>query len=230
MELIYRRWVLGGSFPTPTRIEPVTPQRTRNVAILVFDEAEVLDVCGPYEVFSVTGRRHDLNPFEVHLVAERPGPVVLRNGFSVNPHHTLENCPPPDILIVPGGHGTRREMQNPTLLAWIRQQAARAELVLSVCTGALLLGQAGLLDGLQATTHFAATGLLREIAPQALVSEGVRFVDNGRVVLSAGVSAGLDMSLHIVDRLLGAELAEEAAGYMEYRWDRNEEGIADEGL
>lgn len=230
MELIYRRWVLGGSFPNPTRTALVTPLRTRNVAILVFDEAEVLDVCGPYEVFSVTGRRHDLNPFQVHLVAERPGPVALRNGFSVNPQHTLENCPPCDILIVPGGYGTRRELQNPALLDWIRRQAARAELVLSVCTGALLLGRAGLLDGLRATTHFAAIELLRETAPLALVCEGVRFVDNGRVVLSAGVSAGLDMSLHIVDRLLGAELAEEAAGYMEYRWDRNEEGIADEGL
>ena len=202
----------------------------RRIAILVFDDAEVLDVCGPFEVFSVAGRRHDLEPFAVSLVAEGPGPVTMRNGFSVNPHHTLQDCPAPDILVVPGGVGTRREMHNTTLVDWVRAHAARAELVLSVCTGALILGQAGLLDGLQAATHFGAVALLRQVAPKADVREGVRFVDNGRVILSAGVSAGLDMSLHVVARLLGDELAEEAAAHMEYHWDRNEEGIADEGL
>ena len=203
---------------------------TRHVAILVFDEAEVLDVCGPYEVFSIAGRRNGLEPFTVSLVAERAGPVTLRNGFSVNPHRTLADCPPPDLLVLPGGLGTRREMHNTTIIEWIRSQATRAELVLSVCTGALLLGKAGLLDGLAATTHFGAVDLLREIAPEAEIREGARFVDNGRILLSAGVSAGLDVALHVVERLLGEELALEAAQYMEYHWDRNEEGLADEGL
>ena len=201
----------------------------RRVGILVFDDAEVLDVCGPYEVFSVTGRRHEVEPFDVFLVAERTAPVVLRNGFSVNPRYTLAESPPIDLLVVPGGFGTRREINNPALLDWIRARAAQSELVLSVCTGALLLGKAGLLDGLAATTHYGAIDLLRQVAPRATVVEGVRFIDNGKVILSEGVSAGIDMSLHVVDRLLGTEFAEEAAHYMQYHWDRDA-GILDEGL
>lgn len=202
----------------------------RRVAIVVFDEAEVLDVAGPYEVFSVTGRRHGLVPFEVLLVAERAEPVALRNGFAVIPHHTWADCPPIDLLLVPGGYGTRREMNNQALIEWIRNRNSDAELVLSVCTGALVLGRAGLLDGLDVTTHFLAMDELRKAAPLARVRTGRRFWDTGKVVTSAGVSAGIDMALHVVARLLGDELAEEAADYMEYHWDRNEEGTADEGL
>jgi transcriptional regulator GlxA family with amidase domain len=203
---------------------------SRRVVILVFEDAEVLDVCGPFEVFSIAGRRHDLVPFEVGLVAEHPGSVALRNGFSVNPQWTIDDCPPADLLVVPGGFGTRREMNNPVLLEWVRQRAETAELVLSVCTGSLILGKAGLLDGLEVTTHFGAMDLLRQSAPRAHVRTGGRFWDNGKVITSAGVSAGLDMSLHVVARLLGDELAEEAADYMEYHWDRGEEGMGDEGL
>jgi len=202
----------------------------RLVAIVGFAEAEVLDVCGPYEVFSVAGRRHGLDPFEVRIVTEHPQPAVFRNGFSVNPHHTFTNCPPIQILLIPGGYGTRREMKNPALLEFIRKRAPAAELVLSVCSGALILAAAGLLDGLDVTTHFLAVDELRKAAPRAHVRLGGRFWDTGKVVTSAGVSAGIDMSLHVVGRLLGDELAEEAADYMEYRWDRNEEGVADEGL
>jgi len=202
----------------------------KRVVILVFEDAEVLDVCGPFEVFSVAGRRHDLVPFDVSLVAEHPGPVALRNGFSVNPHWTIDHCPPADLLVIPGGFGTRREMNNPVLLEWVRQRAEAAELVLSVCTGSLLLGKVGLLDGLEVTTHFGAMDLLRQTAPRAHVRTGGRFWDNGKIITSAGVSAGLDMSLHVVARLLGDELAEEAADYMEYHWDRGEEGMGDEGL
>lgn len=202
----------------------------RRVAILVFDDAEVLDVAGPFEVFSVAGRRHGLEPFDVRLVAERPGPVTLRNGFVVTPHGALADAAGAEVLIIPGGFGTRRELGNGALVAWIAAAAGRAELVLSVCTGALLLGKAGLLDGLEATTHHATIPLLRELAPKAIIREGTRFLDNGRVVVAGGVSAGIDMALHVVERLLGTELAEEAAAYMEYHWDRNEEGLRDEGV
>lgn len=204
--------------------------RTRRVAIVVFDDAEVLDVAGPYEVFSVAGRRQGLVPFEVTLVAEEAGPVTLRNGFVVTPHGTLGDARGADLLVIPGGIGTRRELGNDALLSWLRQAAGEAELVLSICTGALLLGKAGLLDGLEATSHHATYGLLREVAPKALVREGERFLDNGRIVVAAGVSAGLDMALHVVERLLGTEVAEETAAYMEYHWDRNEEGLKDQGV
>src|SRR5579885_372208 len=130
---------------------------TRNVAILIFDEVEVLDFCGPFEVFGVTGvRDQGERPFHVYTVAEKAGPVLARNGLSVNPGFTFANCPPPDILLVPGGRGTRREIHNEALVNWVRAQAGRVELLLSVCTGALILAQAGLLDGLSATTHFLA--------------------------------------------------------------------------
>ncbi len=206
------------------------PARTLQIQMLIFDDAEVLDVAGPYEVFSVTGQRHGLEPFHVSLVAERPGPVTLRNRFVVQPHFTFADAPHADILIVPGGYGTRRERHNPVVIDWIRRTGADADLVLSVCSGALLLGTAGMLDGLDVTTHHAAVQLLREVAPKARVRELERFIDNGRIVVAAGVAAGIDMSLHVVERLLGPELAEEAAMYMEYHWDRNEEGLKDTGV
>ena len=202
----------------------------RHVGILVFDEAEVLDVAGPFEVFSVAGRRDELDPFRVSLIAERAGPVRMRNGFVVQPHFTIADAPAIDLLLIPGGYGTRRELHNAGLIEWIRTTAGRAELVLSVCTGSLLLGKAGLLDGLGAATHHGAAGLLREIAPTARVLQRERFVDNGKIVTSAGVSAGIDMSLHVVGRLLGTELAQEAAHYMEYHWDSNAVDLADEGI
>ena len=194
----------------------MTAQRT--VVILVFDDVEVLDFCGPFEVFSVTGRGRDRDPrpFRVVLAAERPGPVTARNGLSVNPHHTLADCPRPDLLLVPGGYGTRPLLHNAAVIDWVREQAARAELVLSVCTGALVLGRAGLLDGRPATTHHGAFGELRTAAPRAEVREGVRFVDAGRVVTSAGIAAGIDMALHVVGRLLGSDEARATAAYMEY--------------
>lgn len=185
-------------------------------AIVIFDEVEVLDFAGPFEVFSVTGRRRKLEPFNVYTVAERLAPVTARNGLSINPRYSFADCPPPEILVIPGGYGTRREMKNPMMLEWVTRTAPACELVLSVCTGALVLGAAGLLDDREATTHFMAFDELRAVAPQARVREDRRIVDNGRIVLSAGVSAGIDMSLHVVARLLGADVARETARYMEY--------------
>jgi transcriptional regulator GlxA family with amidase domain len=192
---------------------------TRNLAILLFNDVEVLDFCGPLEVFSVAARRRDPPAFRVYTVGEGPGPVLARNGLSVNPDFQLDHCPQPEILLVPGGLGTRRELHNERLLDWISGTAAAAELVLSVCTGALLLGKLGLLDGLEATTHHGSFSLLREIAPQATVREDRRYLDNGRVVTSAGIAAGIDMSLHVVSRLLGPDAAAATAGHMEYPWE-----------
>jgi len=192
--------------------------KTRALAILIFDDVEVLDFCGPFEAFSVASRFTEPAAFQVVTVAERAGPVLARGGLSVNPHHRLADCPPPDVLLVPGGLGTRKEMHNPALIDWIQQASAKAELVLSVCTGALLLAKAGLLDGLGATTHHGALDLLRQTAPKTEVHADRRVVDNGRVVCSAGIAAGIDMSLHVVGRLLGKEVAVRTARQMEYPW------------
>jgi transcriptional regulator GlxA family with amidase domain len=195
---------------------------TRNVAILIFDEVEVLDFCGPFEVFGVTGlRAQGERPFRVYTVAESAGPVLARNGLSVNPTYTIADCPPPDLLLLPGGQGTRREIHNEALINWIRDQAGRVELLLSVCTGALLLARAGLLEGLAATTHFGAVDELKALAPNTRLCPDERYIDNGKIVLSAGVSAGIDMSLYVVQRLLGAEQARETARHMQYDyWPR----------
>jgi transcriptional regulator GlxA family with amidase domain len=191
---------------------------THNLAILIFEDVEVLDFCGPFEVFTVANRFTDLPAFHVFTVAEKPGPVLTRGGLSVNPQHRLADCPRLDVLLVPGGQGTRKEMHNAVLTDWIRTRSQEAELVLSVCTGALLLGKAGLLDGLETTTHHGAIDLLREVAPKTTVHADRRFVDNGRVVCSAGIAAGIDMSLHVVARLLTREVAEKTARQMEYPW------------
>jgi transcriptional regulator GlxA family with amidase domain len=142
---------------------------TRALAILIFEGVEVLDFCGPFEVFSVAKRFTDPPAFHVFTVAEKPGPVLTRGGLSVNPHHRLADCPRPDLLLVPGGQGTRREMHNAVLTGWIKARSQEAELVLSVCMGALLLAKAGLLDGLEATTHHGAIDLLRQVAPKTAV-------------------------------------------------------------
>ena len=192
--------------------------RSRNVAILIFDEVEVLDFCGPFEVFSITGRRNNSNPFNVYTVAEKMQPILARNQLSVNPSYTIQDCPRPDILVVPGGLGTRKEMHNPVLIDWIRSSSQKAELILSVCTGALLLAKAGLLEGLAATTHHGAIELLKKVAPHTAIHPNKRIVDNGRIIVSGGISAGIDMSLHVVAKLLGKDQALDTAQYMEYDW------------
>ncbi len=192
--------------------------QTRSVAILIFDEVEILDFCGPYEVFGVTGRHNNSQPFNVYTVAEYSKPIIARNQLSINPQYTIANCPPSDILLVPGGFGTRREMHNLVLINWIKKCSSQSELLLSVCTGALLLAKAGLLENLAATTHHLSIDLLKEIAPNTEIRIGDRFVDNGKIIVSAGISAGIDMSFYVVAKLLGKQAAIETAHYMEYDW------------
>lgn len=192
---------------------------SKNVAILIFDAVEVLDFAGPFEIFSVAGGR-DGNPapFNTYTVAQTAAPITARNGLVVTPHHPIHACPPPDIVLIPGGFGARDAMKNPVLLDWVKRTHASSELTLSVCTGSLILAAAGLLEGLNSTTHHGAYELLESVAPQTSVIRGVRFVDNGKVVTSAGVQAGMDMALHVVARMLGLAAAEETARYIEYDW------------
>jgi transcriptional regulator GlxA family with amidase domain len=191
---------------------------TRTVAIMVFDDVEVLDFAGPFEVFGVAGARSGSTPFDVYTVALAPGPVRARNGLSVNPRAIATRSDQPDILVVPGGYGVRREMLNPLMLNYLRHVGAHAELLLSVCTGSLLLARAGLLEGLRATTHRDAMHELESLRGNFEVFPEARIVDNGRVVTSAGISAGIDMSLYIVGRILEESAADETAYYMQYDW------------
>jgi transcriptional regulator GlxA family with amidase domain len=193
-------------------------KRRRRVAILLFDDVEVLDFAGPFEVFGVARAANGGPAFEVVTIALHPGEVIARNDLRVVPTCTTSELGDVDILVVPGGLGTRREMRRPAMLDYIRTASNSAELTLSVCTGALLLGAAGLLEGRSATTHRDAIGELRALDTGAKVRPDARIVDNGRLVLSAGVSAGIDAALHIVSRLLGSELAQQTARYMQYEW------------
>ncbi len=195
----------------------------RNTAIFVFDHVEVLDFTGPFEVFAVADELAEKTFFRVFTVAETPGTIRTNHGLKVVPEHTFESAPAPDILVIPGGFGTRALLNKPSVLEWIRLRAKHAEIVASVCTGSLLLAKAGLLEGQSATTHFQSHSLLCELAPTALVHEDKRFFDNGHIATSAGISAGIDLSLHLVARLHGAVMAEKTARYMEYHW-RNDGG------
>jgi transcriptional regulator GlxA family with amidase domain len=193
----------------------------RCVAILVFPDVEVLDFCGPFEVFSTTRldedrRRDEPSPYEVVLVAGGVGPVVASGGLKVVPDYGLDDCPVADVLLVPGGWGTRREMGNTRLLEWIAGRAEQAALLASVCTGALLLGRAGLLAGRQATTHWKALDLLRETVPTATVRDDLHVVEDGDIITSAGISAGIDLALHVVARHHGEPAARATARHMEY--------------
>ena len=194
----------------------------RRVGILVYDEVEVLDVAGPFEVFSVASRVAARRrpgaapPFEALLISRDGAPVRARAGFVMTAHRSVEDAPP-DVLIVPGGvqDGVERD---PSVLRWIRGAAGHAEVVASVCTGAFVLAAAGLLDGLVATTHWEDAPDLAERYPTVTVDPEARWLDHGSVATSAGISAGVDLALHLVSRFEGEELARATARQMEYRW------------
>jgi transcriptional regulator GlxA family with amidase domain len=196
----------------------------RNVAILIFPEVEVLDFAGPFEVFAVTDEISGGQLFHTYTVAESPGSVRARNGLKIVPDFTLESAPAPQVLIIPGGAGTRPLLQKPALLEWIRQRHRGTEHTVSVCTGALVLAKAGLLANRRATTHCGNFAELAALAPNTDISETVRFTDNGQILTSAGISAGIDVSLHVIAQLHGKATAEKTARYMEYHW-RNDGGL-----
>ncbi|MDX2163782.1 MAG: DJ-1/PfpI family protein [bacterium] len=191
-----------------------------NVAILIFDQVEVLDFAGPFEVFNAVGDwQGGEKRFNVYTVAETADAVRARGSLTIVPHFSIDSAPPPHVVVVPGGAGSRRVMERPAVLAWIQAQYEAQALTTSVCTGARVLAKVGLLDGLKATTHWEALDELGRFAPHTEIVRGVRFVDNGRVITSAGVQAGMDMALHIVARLTDSETARMTARYIEYEWD-----------
>jgi transcriptional regulator GlxA family with amidase domain len=196
---------------------------TRNVGIYIFDEVEVLDFAGPFEVFSTASRvkariePKSSRPFNVFTVADGERMVQARGGLAVMPSSDFSNHPHIDVLITPGGIVTA-ELDKDVVVQWISQIAESAEITASVCTGASLLGKAGLLAGKTATTHWEDIAELQAMFPDISVKENTRWVDEGSVITSAGISAGIDMSLHLVARLEGEELARKTARQMEFDW------------
>jgi transcriptional regulator GlxA family with amidase domain len=199
----------------------------KSVGILIFDDVEVLDFAGPFEVFSRTRliggaesrRTDDSAPFKVFTVARSRDTITAIGGLRVIPDHAWHDAPAIDILVIPGGFGTRALLRDEPTLTWVRGAASSASLVTSVCTGALLLAQVGVLTGRGATTHWAAHDLLAQIDPTIQVDRRSRVVSDG-VVTSAGVSAGIDMAFDVVEQLCGAAVADETAHYIEHRRSR----------
>ncbi|WP_242229517.1 DJ-1/PfpI family protein [Bacillus cereus group sp. BfR-BA-01329] len=190
-----------------------------SIGIFLFDDVEVLDFAGPFEVFSVTEVDEE-KPFTVYTVSQNGEMITARNGLKVQPDYSIEDLPPVDILIIPGGKGAREnEVKNDIIINWVRQQMKEVKLMTSVCTGALLLAKAGLLDGLKATTHWASIQTFKKDFPNVEVMENVKFVDEGHIITSAGISAGINMLFHIVKNLLGVEVTEDTAKSMEYDID-----------
>jgi transcriptional regulator GlxA family with amidase domain len=201
--------------------------KRHRVGIVLFEDIEVLDFSGPFEVFSVTRineakRREEPSPFEVVLIAERPGPVTTTGRMRVIPDYTFETCPRLEIMVTPGGWGIRRELTNRVMIEWLRTRAAQTDIVAAVCTGSMLLGSAGLLNGLHATTHWRSLDWMRESFPSVAVEYGKHFVEDGKVLTSAGISAGIDMSLRVVARYFGENIARATARHMEYPYPEND--------
>jgi transcriptional regulator GlxA family with amidase domain len=196
----------------------------RNVGIVIFDKVEVLDFCGPFEVFSTASLPTEPNTypepslFRAWTVAATREPVRAVGGLEIIPACSIDDHPTFDLIVVPGGYGTRTIA--PELVRWIAAQSPALEITTSVCTGAFLLAEAGLLAGQRATTHWGSIDSMRSTYPDITVIDDERVIDNGRIVTSAGVSAGIDMALHIVERLHGLDAARKTARDMEYRWER----------
>ncbi|QYY36246.1 DJ-1/PfpI family protein [Ruficoccus sp. ZRK36] len=197
------------------------------VGIVIFDEVEVLDYCGPFEVFSTVRldedkRRESQSPFDVKLVSSRAGSVTTSGGMRVTPDCAFADCPPLDILLVPGGWGTRPLLEDAVFLGWLRERAVQVRLLTSVCTGSLLLGQAELLKGRRATTHWKSLDWMAELFPGTEVVRDKHFVRDGNLYTSAGISAGIDMALTLVADVLGEPVARATARHMEYPYPESD--------
>ncbi|WLR41620.1 DJ-1/PfpI family protein [Bacillus carboniphilus] len=188
-----------------------------SVGILLFDEVEVLDFAGPFEVFSVTSIDDNEYPFDVKTGSQQGELIRARNGLKVHPDYRFETMPSFDILIIPGGPGARKnEFYNEDVIEWIFNQMKNVQLMTSVCTEAYLLAKAGLLTGRQCTTHWRSIEKLQIEFPEVDVKQEVKFVDEGKIITSGGISAGINITFYIINRLLGAETAQKTAKRIEY--------------
>jgi len=197
-----------------------------SVGIFVFDNVEVLDFAGPYEVFTCASRMHanytanSASLFRVFTIGETKNHLTARAGLHIYPDYDFTSHPEIDLLIIPGGV-VNEELNKPKVINWISDQSKRSSITSSVCTGAFLLAQAGLLQGKSATTHWEDIEDFKRMFPNTKTLTKLRWVDEGNIVTSGGISAGIDMSLHLVERLSNRMLAEKTAFQMEFDWTEN---------
>jgi transcriptional regulator GlxA family with amidase domain len=189
----------------------------KKVAILVYDGVYLLDFCGPLEIFNDAMVNDTTNAFDVYLVGLTTDKIKCHTGTEFLPDYSIDNCPEPDILIIPGGN-LNLIKENETIGNWIKSKSERTEITMSVCTGAFILADLGMLDGFEATTWYGATEMLKTKYPKINVVKNKRFTDNGKIITTAGVSAGIDGALYIVERFFGKEIAIKTAKYIEYNY------------
>tara|TARA_X000000368_G_scaffold254583_1_gene201254 strand:+ start:325 stop:948 length:624 start_codon:yes stop_codon:yes gene_type:complete len=188
----------------------------RTIGVVLFEDFELLDVFGPLEMFGMAA-----DHFEIRLISEHGGVVASRQGPKSVSDDSFESAPAIDVVLVPGGIGTRREVDNPVLLDWLQQRAQQAELVTSVCTGSALLAKAGVLDGMRATTNKLAFTWAASQSAKVQWQQQARWVEDRKFFTSSGVSAGIDMSLAVIAKLVSHQAAEQAANFAEYDWHRD---------
>lgn len=188
----------------------------RTLGVLLFPGFEMLDACGPMEIWGNLDSK-----VKLITVAKSAGPVITTQGVAVVAQHSMADCPKLNLLLVPGGMGAARAMKDPEILNWLRERSAQAEITMSVCNGASILAAAGLLNGRPATTNKAYWKMATKPGPKVKWIPQARWVDDGNIVTSSGVSAGIDMTLHLVDRLFGLQTAETMADTIEHEWHRD---------
>ncbi|RZS31377.1 DJ-1/PfpI family protein [Herbihabitans rhizosphaerae] len=188
----------------------------RKIGIVLFPDVEELDAVGPWQVLAYWAKAFPDDGYEVFTLSRDGKPVACAKGLTIMPHHSFEDAPAMEVLLHPGGRGTRPQLADESYLEWVRAQSATVPLMTSVCTGALVFAAAGLLRDRPATTYWASLDLLRELDPTIEVRPEDRFVDDGDVITSAGVSAGIDMALHLVARLSSTERAREVRRGIQY--------------
>ena len=187
----------------------------KKVAILIYEGVYLLDFCGPLEIFNDAMINDSTSAFDVYLVAPNMNPVKSHTNTTITPQYSVENCPQPDILVIPGGN-LKLATENSKVAEWIKATSAKTEITMSVCTGAFILADLGMLNGLKATTWYGACSRLQKKYPEIFVQKDSRYTDNGKIITTAGISAGIDGSLYVVSKLFGKEVAKATAKYIEY--------------
>ncbi|MEL7120663.1 MAG: DJ-1/PfpI family protein [Bacteroidota bacterium] len=198
--------------------QPIDGPKKRTVGILIFYNAEVLDFAGPFEVFSVASQMYDNTYFDVRMIAKTKDPIKAVNGLSVNPDHSFDDAPKLDILIISGGMGASLVLKDEESMKWVKKTVKKSELTISICTGAAILAKLGFLDNKPYCTHHTIYDYVQGFAPTAKPQQDKRYVQSDeKIYTSAGISAGIDLSFHMVEILCGKEVASNTAMYMEYK-------------
>jgi transcriptional regulator GlxA family with amidase domain len=190
--------------------------KTCNVGILIFDNVEVLDFSGPFEVFNVANEINTERLFKVFNIAETEDIIMAKFDYKVKPDYSINDHPEIDILVIPGGEGRKIQMNNPVITGWVKKEFDSIELLLTVCTGVFIAGKSGVLNVKQATTHHASFNEFEKTFPHIELVKNVKYVDSGKIITAGGISAGINASLYIIDKLIGNDHGKKTAEHMEY--------------